>query len=181
MALVDDGAGNSVDVLSGVGFCSRAVAQPVRVPSVLEFAVALGQPSVEAGSMATQSDVRRITLSLPGAGRFPGGSHSVSSARESSRRSSGCGWSTMRLRSVQITGRRRDVRQADVGPGDLECPGQRVVCRELASEYYANHHDRAMLTGKDHRPTVKAGIERARHLLGEVPRFRYPLEKPALL
>jgi len=43
----------------------------------------------------------------------------------------------------------------------------------LARDYYSNHPDPAMLTGKakDHRPTVKAGIARARHLLADVPLF----------
>jgi hypothetical protein len=39
---------------------------------MLESAVALGQPSIYARPMATQSDVRRVALSLPGAQPIPG-------------------------------------------------------------------------------------------------------------
>jgi hypothetical protein len=48
--------------------------------------------------------------------------------------------------------------------------------RTLAREYHAN--TRSGTVDTDHRDTIRKGIKRARHLLGEVPMFEYPpLEK----
>jgi hypothetical protein len=47
----------------------------------------------------------------------------------------------------------------------------------LAREYYEGHRDRAMLAGKDHRSTVRAGIKNAAKLLSDIPTSSYTPEK----